>query len=124
MNYGWLEPDSSDDEYFRVVLHEFGHALACIHEHQNPAGGIPWDEDRVYAYYGGPPNHWEKARTFQNLLKKYDGELTQFSEFDRDSIMLYPIPNDLTIGDFEVGWNRRLSESDKRMIAEMYPKSE
>jgi len=27
MNYGWLTPDTADDEYQRVVLHEFGHAL-------------------------------------------------------------------------------------------------
>ncbi len=36
MNYGWLTPDSDDDELQRVVLHEFGHALGLIHEHQNP----------------------------------------------------------------------------------------
>src|SRR5258706_9892542 len=40
MNYGWLTPDSTDDETRRVVLHEFGHALGLIHEHQSPAGGI------------------------------------------------------------------------------------
>jgi len=27
MNYGWLRENTSDDEYSRVVLHEFGHAL-------------------------------------------------------------------------------------------------
>jgi serralysin len=36
MNYGWMTPDSSDDEVHRVVAHEFGHALGLIHEHQNP----------------------------------------------------------------------------------------
>lgn len=37
MNYGWLEPTTSQREYERVVRHEFGHALGMIHEHQNPA---------------------------------------------------------------------------------------
>jgi len=36
MNYGWLKDDTDDVEYRRVVIHEFGHALGAIHEHQNP----------------------------------------------------------------------------------------
>ena len=30
MNYGWLRDGTNDQEYSRVVLHEFGHALGCI----------------------------------------------------------------------------------------------
>jgi hypothetical protein len=37
--------------------------------------------------------------------------------------MIYPIPNDLTIGDFEVGWTMDLSETDKAFIATLYPKT-
>jgi Matrixin len=46
MNLGWLTDDTDDTEVSRVVLHEFGHALGLIHEHQSPAGGIRWDKDR------------------------------------------------------------------------------
>ena len=38
--------------------------------------------------------------------------------------MLYAIPNELTIGDYEVGWNRQLSEVDKEFISTMYPLEE
>src|SRR5918995_148791 len=31
MNYGWLTEESTDAEYSSVVLHEFGHALGCVH---------------------------------------------------------------------------------------------
>ena len=121
MNYGWLTPATTNDEYSRVVIHEFGHALGCIHEHQNPATDIPWDRAAVYDYYGGPPNNWSKEQVDTNLFTRYGADITQFSAFDRESIMLYPIPNELTVGDFEVGWNRALSTTDKSFIGTLYP---
>ena len=124
MNFGWLDEDTADEEYERVVVHEFGHALFCIHEHQNPVTTIPWDKDAVYAYYMGPPNNWTKDQVDQNLFARYSQDITQFSAFDRESIMLYPIPNEFTIGDFEVGFNTTLSDMDKSFIATIYPPEE
>jgi hypothetical protein len=121
MNYGWLTPTAPDEEYSRVVIHEFGHALGCIHEHQNPSTAIPWDKPKVYAYYAGPPNNWTKDQVDINLFQTYSRDITQYSQFDPKSIMLYPIPNDFTIGDFEVGWNRVLSDVDKEFIGILYP---
>lgn len=121
MNYGWLDSSSSDVEYNRVVVHEFGHALGAIHEHQNPAGNIPWDKEAVYNYYQGPPNFWSRADVDNNLFRKYSADITAFSEFDPKSIMLYPVPNEHTIGDFEIGWNTELSAMDKAFIATIYP---
>jgi hypothetical protein len=123
MNFGWLETNTSNDEYNRVVLHEFGHALGCIHEHQNPhpSGEIPWDKDAVYTYYMGAPNNWKKEDVDHNLFRKYNQESTNFSEFDRESIMTYWIPNEHTIGDFEVPRNKQLSQTDKSFIQSIYP---
>ena len=61
MNYGWLTPDSDDDELRRVVLHEFGHALGLIHEHQNPNRPIAWNRAAVIADLSGPPNNWDRG---------------------------------------------------------------
>lgn len=121
MNFGWLTPATTAEEYSRVVIHEFGHALGCIHEHQNPATDIPWNKAAVYDYYAGPPNNWTKEQVDTNLFTRYSADITQFSAFDPASIMLYPIPNEFTVGDFEVGWNRVLSATDKRYIATLYP---
>lgn len=121
MNYGWLTQDSDEEEFSRVIVHEFGHALGCIHEHQNPAGNIPWNKDAVYRYY--EQRGWNKARVDQNLFRKYELDQSQFTEFDRDSIMLYPIPKELTDGQMEVGWNRHLSKTDKEFIGMKYPKN-
>ena len=121
MNFGWLTRTTSDEEYSRVVTHEFGHALGCIHEHQNPSTNIPWDKPKVYAFYAGPPNNWSHDQVDINLFETYSRDQTQFSRFDPKSIMLYPIPNDFTIGDFQVGWNTVLSDTDKSFIAALYP---
>ena len=122
MNYGWLTPDTDDEEYSRVVLHEFGHAIGCIHEHQNPDQGIPWNEPAVLQFYEGPPNYWSEAQVRENVLKKYDRTTLNGTKFDDRSIMLYPVRKELTLGGFEVPWsNSKLSETDKAFIATMYP---
>lgn len=123
MNYGWLTPESPEEEFSRVILHEFGHALGCIHEHQHPEAGIPWDREAVYARYGAPPNNWPREVVDSNLFATYGRDQTQFSQFDRQSIMLYAIPNELTTGDFEVGWNTALSGTDKEFIGKAYPRA-
>lgn len=121
MNYGWLTPDTPDDEVSRVVLHEFGHALGCIHEHQNPAGGIKWNKPAIYAYYAGPPNFWTPEQVDRNIFETYAQDLTSFSELDPRSIMMYPIPKEFTLDGFEVGLKTALSDTDKAFIKTMYP---
>ena len=123
MNLGWLTPDSADDEYSRVVLHEFGHALGCIHEHQSPAVTIPWDKPAVYDYYAATQG-WSHQETDQNVLIPYSPEGIQFSMFDPASIMLYAVDDALTVGTWSLPWNRELSDTDKSFIRSRYPKEE
>lgn len=121
MNFGWLSSDLDESSFRAVVLHELGHALGMIHEHQSPAAGIDWNHDAVYEYYDGPPNHWSRTEVEHNLFSAYDATVTQFSAYDSQSIMAYPIPAEhLSSGD-PVGWNTELSDGDKAFIASLYP---
>lgn len=123
MNFGWLEADTPDVEYGRVVPHEVGHMLGLTHEHLSPTAGIPWDKEAVYAKLSGPPNSWSREDIDHNYFNVYSETQTQFSAFDRESIMLYPVPNEFTIGDFAIGWNGQLSAMDKQFVSEQYPKA-
>lgn len=115
--------DSPTEEVRQTVLHEFGHALGAIHEHQSPASGVPWDRPAVYQLYAGPPNHWSRQEVDRNVFTRYDGLVTQYSEFDPESIMIYPIPDDLTLGHYAVEWGTDLSTMDKEWIGVAYPQA-
>lgn len=121
MNYGWLTPDSSDDQLRRVVLHEFGHALGLIHEHQNPDTPIPWNKAAVIADLSMPPNSWTLEMIENNIFKKYDPAELSTTPTDKESIMMYPIPAAWTTNGFSADLNQDLSATDKEFIRSAYP---
>jgi len=123
MNYGWLTDATDDQEYERVVVHEFGHALGCIHEHQSPKESLNWNTAAVYKAFSGPPNNWSKADIDSNILQKYSPKGIDASIFDPKSIMLYQFDASLFTDHKGTALNTQLSPKDKKMIAEMYPKA-
>ncbi|HEX7998116.1 MAG TPA: hypothetical protein VF528_06970 [Pyrinomonadaceae bacterium] len=121
MNYGWLTPDSTEDEVNRVVLHEFGHALGLIHEHQNPAGGIKWNRDAVIRDLSGPPNNWDLETIEHNMFRAVEKQESNYTSLDPQSIMMYSLPSRWTLDGFSVGLNNGLSAKDKEFIRQQYP---
>lgn len=124
MNYGWLRDGTDNAEYERVVLHEFGHALGCIHEHQSPTFTRRWNVEAVMRYFQGPPNYWSPQDIQHNVLSKYSRQGVSATQFDPRSIMLYSFDGAL-FGDGlgPTNSNRALSAYDIRMIGSMYPRA-
>jgi hypothetical protein len=101
-----------------LVLHEFGHALGLLHEHQHPKEGCEKEfrfeddagytptkdrdgqfiEDKagkrpgIYTVFGGHPNFWKKEDVDRNMRQYHTNERAfdfDFSRFDKLSIMKY-----------------------------------
>jgi hypothetical protein len=122
MNYGWLRDNSDDEEFSRVVLHEFGHALACVHEHQSPTFSRVWNKEAVMHYFQGPPNYWSPDDIDHNVLSKYSPKGVSTTQFDPKSIMLYSFDGALfSDGLGPTNSNKALSAYDISMIKSMYP---
>lgn len=122
MNFGWLTPETDDDEVRRVVLHEFGHALGLTHEHMNPHGSpIKWNRPQVIADLSGSPNNWSLADIEANMFQTFAENETNYTDFDPTSIMIYPIPASWTLDGSSINLNNDISQTDEDFIAEQYP---
>jgi hypothetical protein len=121
MNFGWFNSNTSDTEFSRVILHEFGHVLGCIHEHQHPQANICWDSSAVYSYYSTNLG-WSTDQIDRNIFDRYSINHTQFNDYDPNSIMHYAIPGSLLLDPSKaVEWNTSLSQHDIDFIGHIYP---
>jgi len=133
-----------------TVRHEFMHALAFQHEHQNFRGpceeDFRWDDDPgyvptrdargvfvkdaagrapgIYTYLAGPPNNWSKAKVDHNLRTEND-PFAVMGPFDPASVMLYRFApffyKTSPSACAPTGPGQDLSDGDKRGLALLYP---
>jgi hypothetical protein len=113
LNLEGFETDRPDD-WEGTVRHEFLHALAFKHAHQNLRGPCEnefrWDDDPgyvptrdargrfirdaagrfpgIYTFLAGPPNNWPRGVVDHNL-RRVDTADTVAGPFDPASVMLY-----------------------------------
>ena len=148
MNFGWMDaPTSHTFSYDNItyttpgsfdqggypgqgttILHEFGHAMGMIHEHQTPfQNPLIWNREYVYSIFTGPPNNWSRADVDFNILDTYSSTGMNGSAFDGRSVMKYYIPSQLLLNPTpEVVQeiervNFTMSSCDKYWLAYNYP---
>ncbi len=115
-NFAFLDPQP---EVF--VLHEFGHVLGLMHEHNHPKG-IKWNKPLVSKSMSGAPNFWSKEVVQTNMFSKWDpADFPVQKQFDPGSIMAYPLPKEWTGLATDFGPKDSLSTEDKRYIELLYP---
>lgn len=113
MNLGWMDA--------ATIMHEFGHVLGMIHEHDNPnQNPIEWNLPVLYKW-AEQTQGWNKAQVDKNIVKKYQISQLNSSKFDPNSIMLYFFPAKLTKNNKATNINQRLSKVDVEWISKMYP---
>jgi hypothetical protein len=142
---------SPPSDFEGTVRHEFLHAVAFNHEHQNMRGpcemSFRWEDDPgyqhtrdplgtfvkdangrrpgIYTYLSGFPNFWPRAKVDHNLRGVQEGPGATAGSFDPASCMLYRFPPMFYRTNpspcAPTGNGQNLSEGDRLGLQRLYP---
>lgn len=117
----WIAEKPGSEFFEATVLHEFGHVLGLQHEHLHPEANIPWNKSKVRDHYAALG--WSREEIDRNFFDPVDELRPVLTDYDRQSIMHYPIDKAFTDGLLEVGMNMMFSEEDIRLVRAVYPET-
>ncbi|KAF5242674.1 hypothetical protein FANTH_8583 [Fusarium anthophilum] len=125
MNLAWLDKfsDITGNEK-AVILHEFGHALGLLHEHQSPAHGgkAVKDVEAALELYKRTQG-WTTQQIYDQVINVYNkSDVSNYSQVDIHSIMHYPQPKELTGLKEDIPYNEKLTDLDKAYMILQYPR--
>ncbi|KAK7677651.1 hypothetical protein QCA50_019342 [Cerrena zonata] len=106
---------------FRCILHDIGHMLGFVHEHQSPSRvtQVTYNDQATVLYYA---DIWSPLKVERSVLRIHAEErLAAYSPFDDISIMLYEIPPSTNDEGRHFPRPTTLSPIDKAFATLMYP---
>lgn len=122
MNLQGFTENTPDDEYRRVVRHEFGHTLGFPHEHMRGELVARLHPARTIAYFKRTQG-WSANEVRQQVLTPLsDKSIRGTPNADDTSIMCYQLPGSITIDGRPIPGGDDINELDGQFIATIYPK--
>lgn len=113
-------------EFAAIVLHEFGHALGLLHEHQNPLSPCAneFNMPLLFATFGAAPYNLSRQEIIFNVAgTNHFTDTFAATRFDPQSIMIYSLPENFYLrGRFSpcFAQNYTLSIKDKESLRLAY----
>jgi hypothetical protein len=110
-----------ESEYLRVVQHEVGHALGCLHEQQRPEVVALLDPAGVIAEFERTQG-WSEEEIRQQILSPFDpGTVDETAQADLSSVMQYSFSAACTRDHRPIAGGADITDLDKLQISRIYP---
>lgn len=100
-----------------LVLHELGHALGMHHEMKNPNLKLTWNVAVLTQMYGG-----NEELVKSQIVDKIDPREVTALPFDKNSVMIYPLPATTNKEGVKMGWVNKYTDIDRQWLEITYGK--
>lgn len=122
LNLEGFTAKTSEEEYRRVVRHEFGHSIGCVHEHMRGELVARLDVRKTERYFKQTQG-WSAQEVRDQVLTPLDKRSIFGTDFaDEDSVMCYQLPGSITKDGQPILGGNDINANDAAFIATIYPK--
>lgn len=116
-----LPSDTTRGSHFKVTLHELGHVLGFMHEHQHPEREFSFNFDLLLKNCGLGSLEMCRSSIEYNNMRTFSGSKYILKDYDPKSIMHYGVQPPVILENMQILESMSLSLGDKIAAADVYP---